>query len=65
MLCRAGLRDLLDLPPLRQRELRRPPLYFGHGEANPSALKLQITSRTRSSLAKATSFQAARHLTTG
>ena len=31
----------------------RPPLYFGYSEANPSALKLRITSRTRSSLVKA------------
>ena len=33
---------------------RRPPLYLGYSELNPSALKLQITSRTRSSLVKAT-----------
>ena len=32
----------------------RPPLYFGYSELNPSALKLRITSRTRSSLVKAT-----------
>jgi hypothetical protein len=32
----------------------RPPLYFGYSEQNPSALKLRITSRTRSSLVKAT-----------
>jgi hypothetical protein len=31
-----------------------PPLYFGYSEVNPSALKLRITSRTRSSLVKAT-----------
>ena len=31
----------------------RPP-YFGYSEPNPSALKLRITSRTRSSLVKAT-----------
>ena len=31
-----------------------PPLYFGYSEANPSALKLRITSRTRSSLVNAT-----------
>jgi hypothetical protein len=55
MLGRAGLRDLLDLPPLTQRELRRPaPLYLGYSELNPSALKLRITSRTRSSLVNAT-----------
>ena len=32
----------------------RPPLYFGYSELNPSALKLRITSRTRSSLVNAT-----------
>jgi hypothetical protein len=32
----------------------RPPLYFGYKELNPSALKFQITSRTRSSLVNAT-----------
>jgi hypothetical protein len=32
----------------------QPPLYFGYSELNPSALKLWITSRTRSSLVKAT-----------
>jgi hypothetical protein len=32
----------------------RPPLYFGQSEPNPSALKLRITSRTRSSLVNAT-----------
>ena len=32
----------------------RPPRYFGYSELNPSALKLRITSRTRSSLVKAT-----------
>jgi hypothetical protein len=31
-----------------------PPLYFGYREPNPSALKLRITSRTRSSLVNAT-----------
>jgi hypothetical protein len=31
-----------------------PPLYFGYSEPNPSALKLRITSRTRSSLVNAT-----------
>ena len=31
-----------------------PPLYFGYSDPNPSALKLRITSRTRSSLANAT-----------
>jgi hypothetical protein len=29
-------------------------LYFGYSEPNPSALKFRITSRTRSSLVKAT-----------
>ncbi len=32
----------------------RPPLYFEYSEPNPPALKLRITSRTRSSLVKAT-----------
>jgi hypothetical protein len=32
----------------------RPPLYFGQSEPSPSALKLRITSRTRSSLVNAT-----------
>ena len=55
MLHGPGLGDLLDLPPLAQGELRRrPPLYFGYRELNPSALKLRITSRTRSSLVNAT-----------
>jgi hypothetical protein len=31
----------------------RPPRYFGYSELNPSALKLRITSRTRSSLVNA------------
>ena len=38
----------------RVRIHRGPPLYFGYSELNPSALKLRITSRTRSSLVKAT-----------
>ena len=29
-------------------------MYFGYSELNPSALKLRITSRTRSSLVNAT-----------
>jgi hypothetical protein len=32
----------------------RPPRYLGYSELNPSALKLRITSRTRSSLVNAT-----------
>jgi hypothetical protein len=32
----------------------RPPRYRGYRELNPSELKLRITSRTRSSLVKAT-----------
>jgi hypothetical protein len=32
----------------------RPPLYFGYNESKPSALKLRITSRTRSGLADVT-----------
>ena len=31
----------------------RPPRYLGYSEPNPSALKLRITSRTRSSLVNA------------
>ena len=31
-----------------------PPRYLGYSELNPSALKLRITSRTRSSLVNAT-----------
>ena len=31
----------------------RPPRYFGYRDLNPSALKLRITSRTRSSLVNA------------
>ena len=55
MLGRPGLGDLLDLPALGQRELRRrPPLYLGYSESKPSALKLWITSRTRSSLVNVT-----------
>ena len=37
----------------------RPPRYLGYSEPNPSALKLRITSRTRSSLVKATFAMAA------
>jgi hypothetical protein len=33
----------------------RPPAYFGYRESKPSALKLWITSRTRSSLVNVTS----------
>ena len=55
MLGRLGLGDLLDLLPLRQGELRRmAALVFRVQRANPSALTLRITSRTRSSLVKAT-----------
>jgi hypothetical protein len=50
-----GLGDLLDLPPLAQGELRRrPSLYLGYNELNPSAWTLWITSRTRSSPVNAT-----------
>jgi hypothetical protein len=50
-----GLGDLLDLPPLAKVNFgARPPRYRGYSEANPSALKLWITSRTRSSLVNAT-----------
>jgi hypothetical protein len=55
MLGRLGLGDLLDLPPLAQRELRRmAALVLRIREPNPSALKFRITSRTRSSLVNAT-----------
>jgi hypothetical protein len=55
MLYWLGLGDLLDLPPLAEGELRRAAaLVFGYSELNPSALKLRITSRTRSSLVNAT-----------
>lgn len=39
----------------RAKVLGRPPLYFGYRESKPSALKLWITSRTRSALVKVTS----------
>ena len=46
---------LLDLPPLAQSELRRTAaLVLGVQGLNPSALKLRITSRTRSWLVNAT-----------
>ncbi len=35
--------------------LGRPPEYFGYSESKPSALKLWITSRTRSALVNVTS----------
>jgi hypothetical protein len=55
MLSRPGRGDLLDLPPLRKGELRRPAAFvLGYSELNPSAWKLWITSRTRSSLVNAT-----------
>jgi hypothetical protein len=55
MLGRLGLGDLLDLPALARVNFGGcPPLYFGYNESNPSALKFRITSRTRSSLVKAT-----------
>jgi hypothetical protein len=52
---RLGLGDLL----ISRRCLRVnfggwPPLYFGYSDPNPSALKLRITSRTRSSPVNAT-----------
>jgi hypothetical protein len=54
VLSRRGLGELLDLPPLAQRELRQmPPAYLGYSESRPSALKLRSTSRTRSSLVNA------------
>jgi hypothetical protein len=55
MLSGPGLGGLLDLPALRQGELRgRPPRYLGYSDLNPSAFKLWITSRTRSWLVNAT-----------
>jgi hypothetical protein len=55
MLGRLGLGELLDLPPLPEGELRRAAAAVpGYSELNPSALKLPITSRTRSSLVNAT-----------
>ena len=55
MLNRPRLGDLLDLPPLRKGELRQAPAFvFRYSDPNPSALKLRITSRTRSSLVNAT-----------
>jgi hypothetical protein len=54
VLSRRELGELLDLPPLAQRELRQmPPAYLGYSESRPSALKLRSTSRTRSSLVNA------------
>jgi hypothetical protein len=55
MLHRPGLGDLL----ISRRWLKvnfggRPPLYLGYSELNPSALKLRITARSRSSLVNAT-----------
>jgi hypothetical protein len=45
VLSRRGLGELLDLPPLAQRELRQmPPAYLGYSESRPSALKLRSTS---------------------
>jgi hypothetical protein len=52
---RLGLGDLLDLPPLAQRELRRMPAFVLRVKrAEPVGLKFRITSRTRSSLVNAT-----------
>lgn len=39
----------------RVKVLGRPPEYFGYSEANPSSLKLWMTSRTRSALVNVTS----------
>ena len=56
VLDRLGLGDLLDLPALGQGERLRPAArYFGYSESKPSALKLWITSRTRSALVNVTS----------
>lgn len=56
-LCSAGLDLAIFLISRRsgnEKVLVRPPLYFGYSEAKPSALKLWITSRTRSALVNAT-----------
>ena len=54
MVHRAPERDLLDLGALRRAELGgRLPVYLGANESKPSALKLRMTSLTRSSEAKA------------
>jgi hypothetical protein len=61
MLSRPGLGDLLDLPPLAQRRTSAGGgLYFGYSELNPVSVEVAITSRTRSSLVKATVTIAAR-----
>ena len=55
--CSAGLDLAIFLISRRWASVnfgRWPPLYFGYSELNPSALKLRITSRTRSSLVNAT-----------
>ena len=50
-----SLGDLLDLPPLRQRELRRmAALVIRVQRAEPVGVEVRITSRTRSSLVNAT-----------
>jgi hypothetical protein len=60
MLGRLRLGDLLDLRRCGTVNFGgRPPRYLGYSEPNPSALKLRITSRTRSSLVKATFAMAA------
>jgi len=46
---------LISRRSVRVNLLGRPPLYFGYSESKPSALKLWITSRTRSGLMKVTS----------
>ena len=51
MVDRPSQRDLLDLLVAALRNFAgRPAAYFGRSESNPSALKLWITSRTRSGL---------------
>lgn len=55
VIARPRERDLLDRRALVKVELRRrPPPYLGRNESNPSALKLWITSRTRSGLVNVT-----------
>ena len=55
MVGRPGLGDLLDLPPLAQRELRRMAALVPRVQRiEPVGVDVTITSRTRSSLVKAT-----------
>lgn len=58
MPCSAGLDLAIFLISRRSGSVKvfgRPPLYFGYRDSKPSALKLWITSRTRSVLVNVTS----------